>query len=76
LYCGISEKRRKKYNEFMEKYIDMFGRRPGDWPTRVEKSEVLTPSFAGPRRSFVTTALEPVDLSLYYDPPSPSGPFS
>ena len=71
MYCGISEDRRKRYNAFMEKLMTMYCRRPRDWPTRIEKSEVLRRSFTGPRRSFVTTGLEPVDISLYYDPSEP-----
>ena len=39
VYCGISGNHRKRYNEFMEKFIDAYGG-SGDWPTRVEESGV------------------------------------
>jgi hypothetical protein len=35
LYCGISKNHRRRYNEFMEKFIDAYGGGSTDWPMRV-----------------------------------------
>jgi hypothetical protein len=40
LYCGISKNHRKRYNEFMEKFIDAYGGSAG-WPTHIDESQVL-----------------------------------
>lgn len=58
LYCGISKDRRKKYNEFMKKFIDAYGYR-SDWPARVEESEVLNFSEVDTR-----TWDQPINLEL------------